>query len=55
LFLPGLSAEFALNKAVDWLYITGRLPAVPLGRLFSTVMICKANCFFRKKMKLKKQ
>ncbi len=34
----GASAEFALNKAVDWLYFTGRLPADPLGRLFSTVM-----------------
>jgi hypothetical protein len=33
----GASAEFALNKAVDWLYYTGRLPADPLGRLFSTV------------------
>lgn len=33
----GASAEFALNKSVDWLYFTGRLPADPLGRLFSTV------------------
>jgi hypothetical protein len=33
----GASAEFALNKAVDWLYFTGRLPADPLGRLFSTI------------------
>ncbi|HEY9534089.1 MAG TPA: oxygenase MpaB family protein [Mucilaginibacter sp.] len=33
----GSAAEFALNKAVDWLYFTGRLPADPLGRLFSTV------------------
>ncbi|HYE53730.1 MAG TPA: oxygenase MpaB family protein [Chitinophagaceae bacterium] len=33
----GSSAEFALNKAVDWLYFTGRLPADPLGRLFSTI------------------
>ena len=31
------SAEFALNKAVDWLYYTGKLPSDPLGRLFSTV------------------
>ena len=28
----GAAAEFALNKAVDWLYFTGRLPADPLGR-----------------------
>src|SRR5687768_17886183 len=33
----GASAEFALNKAVEWLYFTGRLPADPMGRLFSTV------------------
>jgi len=33
----GASAEFALNKAVDWLYFTGKLPADPLARLFSTV------------------
>jgi len=33
----GAAAEFALNKAVDWLYFTGRLPKDPLGRLFSTV------------------
>lgn len=33
----GASAEFALNKSVDWLYYTGKLPADPLGRLFSTV------------------
>lgn len=33
----GAAAEFALNKAVDWLYYTGRLPADPLGRLFSTM------------------
>jgi hypothetical protein len=33
----GASAEFALNQSVDWLYFTGKLPADPLGRLFSTV------------------
>jgi hypothetical protein len=33
----GASAEFALNKAVDWLYFTGKLPSDPIGRLFSTV------------------
>lgn len=33
----GSAAEFALSKAVDWLYFTGRLPADPIGRLFSTV------------------
>lgn len=37
LILAGAAAEFALNKAVDWLFFTGHLPSDPLGRLFSTV------------------
>ena len=41
----GASAEFALNKAVDWLYFTGRLPSDPLGRLFSTVMYARQIVF----------
>ncbi|MES3017254.1 MAG: oxygenase MpaB family protein [Bacteroidota bacterium] len=41
----GASAEFALNKAVDWLYFTGRLPADPIGRLFSTVAYAKKIVF----------
>ena len=41
----GASAEFALNKAVDWLYFTGRLPADPLARLFSTVMYARQIVF----------
>lgn len=41
----GASAEFALNKAVDWLYFTGRLPADPLGRLFSTVAYAQQIVF----------
>lgn len=41
----GSAAEFALNKAVDWLYFTGRLPADPLGRLFSTVTYAKMIVF----------
>jgi hypothetical protein len=41
----GASAEFALNKAVDWLYFTGRLPADPLGRLFSTVSYARQIVF----------
>lgn len=44
----GASAEFALNKAVDWLYFTGRLPADPLGRLFSTVMYARQIIFEEK-------
>ena len=41
----GAAAEFALNKAVDWLYFTGRLPADPLGRLFSTVAYARRIVF----------
>src|SRR5256885_2079273 len=41
----GASAEFALNKAVDWLYYTGRLPSDPLGRLFSTVTYARKIVF----------
>lgn len=41
----GASAEFALNKAVDWLYFTGRLPADPIGRLFSTVSYARTIVF----------
>jgi len=41
----GAAAEFALNKAVDWLYFTGRLPADPIGRLFSTVVYSKRIIF----------
>jgi uncharacterized protein (DUF2236 family) len=44
----GASAEFALNKAVDWLYFTGRLPADPLGRLFSTVSYARVIVFAEK-------
>lgn len=49
----GASAEFALNKAVDWLYFTGRLPADPLGRLFSTVMYARKIVFSEKEGALK--
>src|SRR6476661_6765749 len=41
----GAAAEFALNKAVDWLYFTGKLPADPIGRLFSTVNYAKGIIF----------
>lgn len=41
----GSSAEFALNKAVDWLYFTGKLPADPIGRLFSTVCYAQQIVF----------
>jgi len=36
LIFAGCAAEFALNRAVDWLFFTGELPRDPIGRLFST-------------------
>lgn len=44
----GSAAEFALNKAVDWLYFTGALPADPIGRLFSTVSYARDIIFSKK-------
>jgi hypothetical protein len=41
----GAAGEFALNKTVDWLYFTGKLPADPLGRLFSTVTYARTIVF----------
>jgi hypothetical protein len=49
----GGAAEFALNKAVDWLYFTGRLPVDPVGRLFSTVTYAQAIVFSKEKDALK--
>lgn len=48
LIFAGASAEFALNKAVDWLYFTGKLPKDPLGRLFSTVTYAREIVFSEK-------
>lgn len=45
LIFAGAAAEFALNKSVDWLYFTGRLPRDPLGRLFSTVAYARRIVF----------
>jgi hypothetical protein len=45
LIFAGASAEFAVNKAVDWLYFTGKLPSDPLGRLFSTVAYAREIIF----------
>ena len=36
LVFAGCAAEFALNRAVDWLFFTGNLPNDPIGRLFAT-------------------
>ncbi|WP_288424886.1 oxygenase MpaB family protein [uncultured Spirosoma sp.] len=45
LIFAGSAAEFALNKAVDWLFFTGRLPADPIARLFSTVRYAQEIVF----------
>jgi hypothetical protein len=37
LIFAGSAAEFAVNRAVDWLFFTNALPSDPIGRLFSTV------------------
>tara|TARA_R100000935_G_C2837405_1_gene168930 strand:+ start:1817 stop:2587 length:771 start_codon:yes stop_codon:yes gene_type:complete len=49
----GASAEFALNKAVDWLYYTGKLPQDPLGRLFSTIKYAREIVFSSKESAFK--
>ena len=36
LVFAGSAAEFALNRAVDWLFFTGKVPSDPIGRLFAT-------------------
>jgi uncharacterized protein (DUF2236 family) len=45
LIFAGSAAEFALNKAVDWLFFTGKIPADPVGRLFSTVRYAQEIVF----------
>jgi uncharacterized protein (DUF2236 family) len=45
LIFAGSAAEFALNRAVDWLFFTGRLPRDPIGRLFSTVRYAQEIVF----------
>lgn len=45
----GASAEFALNREVDWLYFTGKLPGDPIGRLFSTVKYAQHIIFREEK------
>lgn len=49
----GAAAEFALNKSVDWLYFTGRLPADPIGRLFSTVSYARSIMFSERETALR--
>src|SRR4051812_32484942 len=41
----GCAAEFALNRAVDWLFFTGKVPSDPIGRLFSTARYAQQIVF----------
>jgi hypothetical protein len=52
LIFAGSAAEFALNKAVDWLYFTGKIPTNPLERLFSTVEYAQNIVFAENEMAL---
>jgi hypothetical protein len=45
LIFAGSAAEFALNRAVDWLFFTNALPNDPIGRLFSTVRYAQRIIF----------
>jgi uncharacterized protein (DUF2236 family) len=45
LIFGGAAAEFAVNRAVDWLFFTGALPRDPIGRLFRTVHYAQMIAF----------
>ena len=45
LAFAGCAAEFALNRAVDWLFFTGKLPGDPIGRLFATARYAQEIVF----------
>jgi hypothetical protein len=45
LIFAGSAAEFALNRAVDWLFFTNRIPQDPIGRLFSTARFAQEIAF----------
>ncbi|NLX09627.1 MAG: DUF2236 domain-containing protein [Chloroflexi bacterium] len=45
LIFAGSAAEFALSKAVDWLFFTRALPNDPITRFFETVHFAQALAF----------
>ncbi|HKO45841.1 MAG TPA: oxygenase MpaB family protein [Pyrinomonadaceae bacterium] len=53
LIFAGSAAEFALNRAVDWLFFTGKIPSDPIGRLFSTVRYSQEIVFASEETALK--
>jgi uncharacterized protein (DUF2236 family) len=50
LVFAGSAAEFALNRAVDWLFFTGRLPDDPIGRFISTAAYAQKIVFADRSM-----
>ncbi|HET9788459.1 MAG TPA: oxygenase MpaB family protein, partial [Pyrinomonadaceae bacterium] len=53
LIFAGSAAEFALNRAVDWLFFTGKIPRDPIGRLFSTVSYAQEIVFVNEETALR--
>ncbi len=45
LIFAGSAAEFAVNRAVDWLFWTNALPNAPIERFFETVRFAQAIAF----------
>ena len=45
LIFGGAAAEFAVNRAADWLFFTGAMPRDPIGRLFRTVRYAQSIAF----------
>src|SRR5262245_5937749 len=45
LIFAGSAAEFALNRSVDWLFYTNRIPNDPVGRFYSTVAYAQKIVF----------
>jgi uncharacterized protein (DUF2236 family) len=45
LIFAGAAAEFALSKAVDWLFWTNRLPRAPIERFFETARFAQELVF----------
>ena len=45
LVFAGSAAEFALSRAVDWLFFTGKVPNDPMGRLFATARYAQEIVF----------
>ncbi len=41
----GSAAEFALNRSVDWLFVSGELPGAPIEQFFETVRFAQALVF----------